>query len=405
MKVLVLGAGATGSVLAHFLCANEAIKEVVCGDINPKKARKFLRSSTKLTFKTIDASKKESILSHLQGCALVINATMPEFNKPIMDAALEAGANYQDLASYYRSQAFGQLNYLEEYHQKFSQKGIIGILDASASPGVTNLMAAELASKFSRVDYIRIKLLEDVNSDTPFTAWSKEIAFDEFSTKPMVWSYGKFVEKNFFGEEESFDFPEPFSNQKCYLVAQEEVGSLSKNIKTKYADIKICGSEIQIAKSLFKLGLMKRRPIAVIGMASAISPPAQFLISPYNFLIKAWPPILDPGQMIKLSQSGKLHNAHFWASVIVGGIIGGKKKAYKSYILFPSQSEINKLYPGANYISYAAGLTAAVFATFMPSINKKGILHPESLDKDTRKSILDKLESFGVKIEVSEQKF
>ncbi len=108
--------------------------------------------------------------------------------------------------------------------------------------------------------------------------------------------------------------------------------------------------------------------------------------------------------MIKLSQSGKLHNAHFWSSIIVGGITNGKEKAYKCFVLFPSQLEINKLYPGANYVSYAAGLTAAIFAIFIPTLKQKGILHPELLDKEIRKSILNKLESMGVKIEVSEQK-
>jgi len=65
------------------------------------------------------------------------------------------------------------------------------------------------------------------------------------------------------------------------------------------------------------------------------------------------------------------------------------------------QSEINQLYPGANYVSYTAGLTAAIFALHLPKIKERGVFPPEALSSEIRSSIIQELEKIKSKLKLT----
>ncbi|OGZ07345.1 MAG: hypothetical protein A3D65_00770 [Candidatus Lloydbacteria bacterium RIFCSPHIGHO2_02_FULL_50_13] len=407
MKVFIVGSGATGSVTAKLLAGFANIKKVIVGDVNEKNAKKFLVPDPKVEFKIIDASKKEEMAPLTDGVTILINAASPNLNKQLMETALDAGAHYLDMASSGDGVSI-ETTQPFSYDERFKEKGLVALLNASASPGVTNLMVGELASGLKHVEYIKIRILEDVRADVPLTAWSKEVAFDEFTELPYYWDGKQFATKDNFDDEEVFDFPAPFINTKCYMIAQEDIATIPRFIKTKYVDFKAGGSEIEFARTLFQLGLMKKRPIKV----------ADLMVSPYQFLVKVWPEVPGIEETKKLVEAEKLHDAHFWASVEVSGTEAvrmenltskeattyHKKKTLRSYILFPHQAEINKIYPGANYVSYAAGLSAAIFAETIPSLAKKGVYPLEAMELKDCDAIIGKLRKHGVKIEIGDVK-
>lgn len=392
MRIFIVGAGATGSIIAKFLADRPEVEQILVGDINAAKARKFLVAHPKITFKVISAKEVPSVVAAANGFNHLINAALPEFNEDLMSAALQIGASYQDLASKWDNGKVEQL----KFHDKFKEKELVALFNASASPGVTNLIAGELASQLTKIEYVKIRLLEDVSSEVPFTAWSKQIAFDEFYFRPLVWEFNRFSVRHNFAEEEVFDFREPFLNKKCYLMAQEDIGTIPLYIKTRYADLKIGGSEIELARTLFKLGFFRKRPVKIGTVVSA-------LIPPYDFVLKIWPDIPSPQEMAALVKSGKLRNAHFWAAVEERGVGSDNKKiTKKAMILFPSQAEINQIYPRANYISYAAGITAGIFALYIPKITEKGAFPPEAINKEIRGQLIGELKKNGIKIEITE---
>lgn len=404
MNILILGSGAAGSVTAKILADFKNIEKIYLTDISEKAAKKFLTPHPKITFKVLDGTVKSEVLETLKDCSLLINAATPQFNKQLMETAIQAGVNYQDLTSLWDNAIVEQF----EYNEAFKEKGLVGLINASATPGVSNLIAAELASGLKQIEYIKIRLLEDVSATVPLTAWSKERTFDEFSATPYVWENEQFGERENFAEEEIFEFPKPHLNRKCYMVAQEDIGTLPHFFKAKYIDIKAGGSEIEFARTLFQLGLMKKRPLKV----------GDAMVSPYQFMVKVWPDVPSLEEMKKLVEAGKVLDAYFWVAIEVSGTEVTKvenlvtkeatthqrKKTLRAYILFPSQSEINKIYPGANYVSYAAGLSAAIFAASIPSLSKKGVYPPEALEVTERDSIVEMLKKNGVKIEIVEIK-
>lgn len=389
MKVLIIGAGATGSITAKLLSGKPEIEQVVICDIDANKAKKFINPDPKTVFKVLDAKDSKAVVEAAKGMNLLVNASLPSFNESLMKVALEAKVNYQDFASNWDDGKVEQL----KYQADFKAAGLRAMINSSASPGLTNLIAKDLSSQLKRIEYIKIRLLEDVSSDVPFTAWSKAIFFDEIFHKPWTWEFDKFMEKNNFADEEYFDFPEPFDNTRCYLLSQEDMGTIPMYIKTKYIDLKAGGSEIEFARTLFKLGLFKKRPVKI----------GEALVAPYDFLLKLWPDILHPESMKKLVASGKLHNAHFWCSIEEKGIRDKKKIIRKADILFPNQEEINKLYPGANYVSYAAGLSAAIFAMTILKIKDPGVFPPEALDAEIRSSLIEEFRKNKIVINVTEK--
>ena len=129
----------------------------------------------------------------------------------------------------------------------------------------------------------------------------------------------------------------------------------------------------------------------------------EVLVTPYDLLLKVWPDILSPNDMKKLVESGKLHNAHFWASVEEKGIRDKKKIIRKANILFPDQTEVNKAYPGTNYVSYAAGLSAAIFASALPKMKEGGVFPPEALSDEVRAYLIEEMRKNNIKIDISEK--
>ena len=389
MKILIIGAGAAGSIIAKLLADKTEVEQVIVGDIDQSKARKFLTPSSKITFKILDAKDPAAVVSAAKSFNLLINASLPEFNEILMKAALEARVNYQDLASGWEDGEIEQLKYAKD----FQERNLKAVINASASPGVTNLVAKELASKLKRIEYVKVRLLEDVNSDVPFTAWSKAIFFDEIWHKPLAWEFDRFVAKNNFSEEEIYDFPEPFLNKKCYLLAQEDIGTIPLYIKTKYADLKAGGSEMEFARTLFKLGLFKKRQVKI----------GDAMVAPYDVLLKVWPDVPAPKDLKNLVEYKQLRNAHFWAAVEERGFRDKKKVTKKAIILFPDQVAINQVCPGANYVSYAAGLSAAIFALAIPNIKEYGVFPPEALSDEIRAQLIDELKNNNIKIEITEK--
>ena len=100
MKVLIVGAGMQGQVITWNLGRNPAVTEIVVADYDEGRAA-FVAGQVgngKARPQFIDAGDSDMVAKAGEGCKLVVNAVIPEFNKGIMRACLKCGAAYQDMA-------------------------------------------------------------------------------------------------------------------------------------------------------------------------------------------------------------------------------------------------------------------------------------------------------------------
>ena len=97
MKILILGHGAVGSVLARLLKKEKTVKTVISADLHFKEEKKFGKMHH-VKINLTDKSQLSDILEKHRP-DLVINASSPKFNSDILDECAKAGINYMDLAA------------------------------------------------------------------------------------------------------------------------------------------------------------------------------------------------------------------------------------------------------------------------------------------------------------------
>ena len=175
MRIFVLGAGATGSLLAELLLRQG--HTVWCGDRDPDRARRFLGEKSTIAVAEVNARNMLGIVRAARGCQLIVNASASVFNQIVMRAALRLRAHYLDLSSHLTRNPFKAEQF--SYAKRFEEKNRAALINAGAAPGLTNLLVMRAAEMLDEVHAVHIRLYESTESDDPISQWSPEVSFDE----------------------------------------------------------------------------------------------------------------------------------------------------------------------------------------------------------------------------------
>src|SRR5713226_2211921 len=367
MRIFVLGAGATGGLLAQLLERQGHL--VWCGDREPERARRFL--GPKIECLPANARNLRAVVRAGRNCHLLINAAPATFNETVIRAALRLRAHYLDMASHLNRYAFKaeQLR----YDRRFREKRRLALINAGVAPGLTNLVVARSADQLDQVEQVRIRLFEETESEDPISTWSADTAFDEAVSRPRIYRQGHFRLARRFSEPEKFRFPPPIGQTRVVLAAQDEVGTLPHFISMKELDVKIGGNEIDRLRRWYRQG--KLRPSA-------------------KRVIKRFPRTPSPRQVAQLIRRGILHNARFAVAVVVTGSKNGEPLELRCSCVFPSLYQLRQQGFLATPIAYVTAHTAAAFVKYLPR-QLWGVYPPEALPASTRKIILAELRHRG----------
>ena len=376
MRIFILGAGATGSLLAQLL--ERQGHEVWCGDRDPARARRFLGKKSAIPVATVNARNLRAIVRAAKGCQLIVNASASVFNEIVLRAALRLRANYLDLSSHLTRNPFKAEQV--RYEKKFVEKRRLALINTGAAPGLTNLLVKRAAEVLDEVHSVRIRLYESTESDDPISQWSPEVSFDEAISNPRIYRHKKYRMVKRFSELEKFRFPEPIGAANVVLAAQDEVATLPNYIAMRDLDVKIGGNEFDRLRRWHKQGkLSKSRGI-----------PRQ-----------RFPETSSPRKIASLIRQGILQNARFAAAVIVTGLKHGAKEdqrlSIRSDAMFPTLYQIRRQGRFNTPVAYATAHVAAMFIKFFPR-DLEGVFPPEALPAETRRSILAGVKKHGIKI-------
>lgn len=371
MRVFILGAGATGGLLAQIL--NRRGHMVVCGDLAPARARAFI--GRRIECRPADARDARGLAEVAQGCELLINSVPAALNESVLRAALLLGVNYMDMAAHLDRNPFKAEQL--QFHDEFARQQRLALIGAGAAPGLTNLLVARCSDALERVEKVKIRLFEGVESSTPISMWSGEVAFDEAISKPRVYRRGDFGFARRFGGAEWFRFPRPIGRTRVVLAAQDEVGTLPYFIKMRDLDVKIGGNEIERLRRWQRQG--------------KLSPSRQRC--PIRF-----PETASPSEMEDLIRRGKLSNARFAACVVVTGTSRERLIEHRYCCSFPSLYQLRQKPSLATPVAFAAAQSAAVFAEHFPT-NMFGVLPPEALSKEVRHAVQRSMGRRGFKFQ------
>jgi hypothetical protein len=376
MRIFILGAGATGSLLAELL--QRQGHDVWCGDRDPERARRFLGKKSTIAVTEVNARHLLGIVRAARGCQLIVNASASVFNLIVMRAALRLRAHYVDLSSHLTRNPFKSEQFA--YGKKFEDKNRTAVINAGAAPGLTNLLVKRASEALDEVESVQIRLYESTESADPISQWSPEVSFDEAISNPRVYRSGKFRMEKRFAELEKFRFPEPIGNSNVVLAAQDEVATLPYYIAMRNMDVKIGGNEFDRLRRRYKQGkLSKSRGLQR----------------------KNFPQTSSPRMIAKLIRQGVLQNARFAAAVLVTGFKRGKKEDTRLMIrtdcAFPTLYQIRQQGRFTTPVAYATAHVAALFIKFLPR-ELSGVFAPEMLPREMRRAIIERLRAHSVRI-------
>jgi saccharopine dehydrogenase (NAD+, L-lysine forming) len=376
MRIFVLGAGATGSLLAQLL--ERQGHDVWCGDRDPERARRFLGRKSTIAVTPVNARNLAAVVRSARGCHLIVNATASIFNQIVIRAALRLRAHYVDLSSHLTRNPFRSEQFA--YVKRFESKNRIALINAGAAPGLTNLLVKRAADSLDEVESVQIRLYESTESADPISQWSPEMTFDEAISNPRVYRDGKFVMGKRFAELEKFRFPEPIGNANVVLAAQDEVTTLPYFIPMRNMDAKIGGNEFDRLRRWYKQGKLSKSR----GMQK-----------------EKFPQTSSPRMIAKLIRQGVLQNARFAAAVIVSGIKRGKKEDQRLLVrtdcTFPTLYQIRQQGRFTTPVAYATAHVAALFIKFFPR-ELTGVFAPEMLPVEMRRAIVAGIRTHSVRI-------
>jgi saccharopine dehydrogenase-like NADP-dependent oxidoreductase len=372
MQIFVLGAGATGSLLAQLL--ERQGHTVWCGDRDPERARRFLGKRSTIAVTEVNARNLLGIVRVARGCNLIVNASASVFNQIVMRAALRLRAHYVDLSSHLTRNPFKAEQF--SFAKRFEEKRRTALINTGAAPGLTNLLVARAAEMLDQVESVQIRLYESSESDDPISQWSPEVTFDEAISSPRVYRNGKFKMEKRFAELEKFRFADPIGNANVVLAAQDEVGTIPYSIPMRDMN------EFDRLRRWYKQGkLSKSRGI----------------------VRQRFPQTSSPRAIAKLIRQGVLQNARFAAAVLVRGVKHGKGKNEDEQLLvrtdchFPTLYQIRQQDLYTTPVAYATAHVAALFIKNFPR-DLTGVFAPETLPPDTRRAIIAGIRNNKVKI-------
>jgi hypothetical protein len=362
MRIFVLGAGGTGSLLAQLLARQG--HSVWCGDRDVERARRFL--GTKSEIKVVEANARNiwSIVRAGRGANLVINASPAVYNQIILRAALRLRAHYLDLNSHLTKHPFRPEQF--EYHHRFLAKKRVALICAGVAPGLTNLLAQRGSELLDIVEAVQIRLYESTESQDPISTWSAEVAYDEAISRPRVYRDGRFHLAKRFDEREVFRFPPPIGEVPVYLAAQDEVCMLPYALPVRDVDAKIGGNDFEKLRRWYRQGRLSRSR----GLPR-----------------KHFPETLTPRAVARMIRHGVLENARFAAVVLVRGVKGNEQLLLRWDASFPTLYQIRQRGLLATPIPYATAHLAAIFVKHFPR-DMAGVIGPAGLPAAKRRAIL-----------------
>lgn len=396
-KVLIIGAGAQGNVIAHIVSRADDVAGVLLADRDLSRAREIAEysGSDKILPRFLDASKKEDVEALISDGTfdLVVNATLPAFNGNIVQAACTAKVNYIDMASNEFFPREGVLLDQLEYEKSWNDAGLTAILNGGGDAGLVNVMAKEAAEELDAIEYIGIKDFGVVECDEPVALWSMRTFLEDCYDQPVVWEDGKHRFMGPFSGEEEYYFPPPLDVWgKVYNHIHEEPMTIPLYIGKPVGrcDFKIGDPSIDMWKYLLvDLNMLSPEKEDIGGC----------MVSPREVVFSKIPATPTVKQMIELVKNNRIESQLVLAVDVIG-MKDGRKLHYKLWTDSPNAVQACGKIPGANDVSWATSVPASIFSLMLlrGQVKKTGMLLPEVFDKEEREIFFQGIKEWDIKI-------
>ena len=395
VRVLVVGAGAQGKIISTWLSRWPEFESVRIADIDLDAAERHTArlSSDKVTAHHLDASDLDAVASLCHDVDLLVAAITPPFLLGLMDIALATGTHYHDLAY---GPPYSLLGEQLAKDAEFREAGLMALLCAGQSPGLTGLVVAHAADLCDELRAVRIRMFDRVEGDADLATWSAETLFGDFSLPPLVLRNGELTTVPQFSGEETYVFPDPFGPQRVVQHIHEEIqlmGHFLGHKGLRDVDLKLGGPDVAGIKALINAGLWSDETVELDGVS----------VVPRKLMTRLLPRTPSADDIERLLESGELIDSSGVLVVEVDAAAGGSEVNYTFSVTPPTLREAHRIIAGATHESYVTGTSAAVFAKAIAlgRIPVRGVFSAETFDLESRRYVFEELAAAGIRVRES----
>ena len=372
-KVLIIGAGGVGTVVAHKVAQNpDVFTEIMIASRTKSKCDAVVKAIGNPNIKTaqVDADSVDELVTLFNSFKpeIVINVALPYQDLTIMEACLKSGVNYLDTANYEpKDVAHIEYSWQWAYKKRFEEAGLTAILGCGFDPGVSGIYTAYAAKHhFDEIQYLDIVDCNAGNHHKAFaTNFNPEINIREITQNGRYYENGEWVTTQPLEIHKDLTYPN-IGPRDSYLLYHEELESLVKNFPT-----------IKRARFWMTFGqeyLTHLRVIQNIGMARIDEVEYNGMkIVPLQFLKAVLPNPQDLGENYEGETS---------IGCRIRGLKDGKEHTYYIYNNCSHQEAYKET--GMQGVSYTTGVPAMIGAMmFLKGLWKKpGVWNVEEFDPD-----------------------
>jgi saccharopine dehydrogenase (NAD+, L-lysine-forming) len=375
-KVLIIGAGGVGGVVAHKAAMEKiAFSDVMLASRRLAPVEKLAAEieqmhGRKIKTAQVDADDVPALTKLIESYQpkVVINVALPYQDLHIMDACLAAGVDYLDTANYEPLDvAKFEYKWQWAYQDRFAKAGRMAVLGSGFDPGVTNVYCAYIQKHLlDEVHYVDIVDCNGGSHGKAFaTNFNPEINIREITARGRYWENGEWKETDPLSVSKIFDYP-GVGERKSFLLYHEELESLAQNLKglkrirfwMTFGD-----SYLKHLEVMQNIGITRIDEVEFEGKK----------IVPIKFLRALLP---DPASLAQ-NYTGKTS-----IGVLAEGIKDGKRKRYFVYNICDHAETYKEV--RAQAVSYTTGVPAVTGAVMMVTGKWKGagVFNMEQLDPD-----------------------
>jgi saccharopine dehydrogenase-like NADP-dependent oxidoreductase len=292
MKILLVGAGGVGNALAKLLATRDFYEHVIVADYDTSRAEgvlewiagRFPEARARFSAEHIDASAPENVtaLAKKHGATVVMNAVEPAFVQSIFQGALDADADYMDMAMSlsiphptdpYNTPGIKLGDWQFDRATEWEKAGRLALIGMGVEPGISDVFAKYASDHlFSDIDEIGVRdganlvVTDDEGKEIFAPSFSIWTTIEECLNPPLIWEKDRgWFTTEAFSEPEVFMFPAGIGPVECVNVEHEEVSLVPRFLNAKRVTFKYgLGAEfIGVLKTLNLLGLDKVAPVSV----------------------------------------------------------------------------------------------------------------------------------------------
>ncbi len=375
-KVLIIGAGGVGGVVAHKAAMEKTVfSDVMLASRRIAPVEKLAAEieqmhGRKIQTAQVDADDVPALTKLIKEYQpkLVINVALPYQDLHIMDACLAADVDYLDTANYEPLDvAKFEYSWQWAYQDRFAKQGRMALLGSGFDPGVTNVYCAYIQKHLlDELHYVDIVDCNGGSHGKPFaTNFNPEINIREITARGRYWENGEWKETAPLSVSKIFDYP-GVGERNSFLLYHEELESLVKNLK----GLKRIRFWMTFGESYLKhLEVMQNIGITRIDEVEFEGKK----IVPIKFLRALLP---DPASLAQ-NYTGKTS-----IGVLAEGIKNGKPRRVFVYNICDHAETYKEV--RAQAVSYTTGVPAVTGAVMMATGKWKGagVFNMEQMDPD-----------------------